>query len=404
MTNLVEFTLKREATDIDYLEIRKAFNCEVIIDMTTENIQIVATFPDHDLMSLYKLYEKWSRSDSLVKCSVNKKPFSTEDISLIDYPFGWRLYTFTTRYDAWVSTGNLLARMVKEAKCDYIITHSDDKRIWSVYLRDIGQKKSIASIGYGILTDVRSLCGVYGQANRLPFLSNVSVGKNVTDSYFPIPVLNKPEDHYKTMHVHLIDPYIRDVYETVGLIQKYVGDLWMVTSRGMSLDFVVKYHKTLDKELRKKNVDLNDTWEGSVVLSKNDLPEGVSNDNILYKIPDILERFPKKVNGVEDPLAIPYLGSTVVGGLVATKDEINAIRDCLQMHSPSISFIVRSEFFNPNRKMIIFTKYAELSSEQVTTIVSEIEYHTRKFGLTVNRVTPEQYDWTDISINTKEVK
>ena len=403
MYNKVEFTLRRDATDIDYVEIRKAFGGLATIDMMEEDIRIIASFPDNDPVGLYRMYNKWSGSGSLIKCLVNKKPFSTEDITLIDDPFGWRLYTFATRYDAWVSTGNLLARMVKEAKCDYIITHSDDKRIWSVYLRDIGQKKSIASIGYGILTDVRSLCGVYGKENRLPFLSNVSVSKNVTDSYYPIPVLYEPEE-YKTMHVNLHDPSIRDVYETVGLIQKYVGDLWMVTSIGRFFDFVAKYNKTLDKELRKKNVDLNDTWDGSVVLSQKDLPEGVSNDNILYKIPDILERFPKKVNGVEDPLAIPYLGSTVVGGLVATKDEINAIRDCLQMHSPSISFIVRSEFFNPNRKRIIFTKYAELSSEQVTTIVSEIEYHTRKFGLTVNRVTPEQYDWTDISINTKEAK
>lgn len=403
MNNTVEFTLKREATDIDYSELRNAFNGLATIDMMEEDLRIIATFPDYDPVGLYKMYDKWSRSGSLIKCSVNAKPFSTEDITLIDAPFGWRLYTFPTCYDKWVSAGNLLARMVKEAKCDYIITHSDDKRIWSVYLRDIGQKKSIASIGYGILTDVRSLCGVYGKESRLPFLSNVSVGKNVTDSYYPIPVLYESEE-YKTMHVNLHDPSIRDVYETVGLIQKYVDDLWMVTSIGRSFDFVAKYNKTLDKELRKKNVDLNDTWDGSVVLSQKDLPEGVSNDNILYKIPDILERFPKKVNGVEDPLAIPYLGSTVVGGLVATKDEINAIRDCLQMHSPSISFIVRSEFFNPNRKMIIFTKYAELSSEQVTTIVSEIEYHTRKFGLTVNRVTPEQYDWTDISINTKEAK
>ena len=404
MANTVEFTLKREATDIDYSELRHAFNGLNTINMTEECVQIVATFPDHDLMSLYKLYEKWSRSDSLVKCLVNKKPFSTEDIGLIDYPFGWFLYTFPTAYDKWIITGNTLAKMVKEASCDYIIVHSDDKRIWSVYLRDIGQSKSLGRIGYELVTNLRTLCGIYGQEKRLPFLSNVSVSKNVTDSCYPILVLNKPEDHYKTMHVHLIDPYIRDVYETVGLIQKYVGDLWMVTSIGRFFDFVAKYNKTLDKELRKKNVDLNDTWDGSVVLSQKDLPEGVSNDNILYKIPDILERFPKKVNGVEDPLAIPYLGSTVVGGLVATKDEINAIRDCLQMHSPSISFIVRSEFFNPNRKRIIFTKYAELSSEQVTTIVSEIEYHTRKFGLTVNRVTPEQYDWTDISINTKEAK
>lgn len=403
MDNTVEFTLKREATDIDYSELRHAFYGSNTINMTEECVQIIASFPDYDPIDLYRMYNKWSGSGSLIKCLVNKKPFSTEDITLIDAPFGWRLYTFTTRYDAWVSTGNFLARMVKEAKCDYIITHSDDKRIWSVYLRDIGQKKSIASIGYGILTDVRSLCGVYGKESRLPFLSNVSVGKNVTDSYYPIPVLYEPEE-YKTMHVNLHDPSIRDVYETVGLIQKYVDDLWMATSIGRSFAFVVKYHKALDKELRKKNVDLNDTWDGSVVLSQKDLPEGVSNDNILYKIPDILERFPKKVNGVEDPLAIPYLGSTVVGGLVATKDEINAIRDCLQMHSPSISFIVRNEFFNPNRKRIIFTKYAELSSEQVTTIVSEIEYHTRKFGLTVNRVTPEQYDWTDISINTKEAK
>ena len=404
MTNTVEFTLKREATDIDYAEIRKTFNCLGTIDMMKEDIRIVATFADYDQTGLYNLYNKWSNSGSLVECVVNEKQFSMEDISLINHPFGWRIYTFPTPYDKWVTTGNTLAKIVKESGCDYIITHSDDKRIWSVYLRDIGQCRSLGSIGYDLMMNVRALYGVYGKEKRLPFLSNVSVSKNVTDSYYPIPILDKPEEEYKTMHVHLIDPYIRDVYETVGLIQKYVGDLWMVTSRGMSLDFVVKYHKTLDKELRKKNVDLNDTWDGSVVLSQEDLPEGVSNDNILYKIPDILERFPKKVNGVEDPLAIPYLGSTVVGGLVATKDEINAIRDCLQMHSPSISFIVRSEFFNPNRKMIIFTKYAELSSEQVTTIVSEIEYHTRKFGLTVNRVTPEQYDWTDISINTKEAK
>lgn len=403
MANTVEFTLKREATDIDYVEIRKVFSGLATIDMMEEDIRIIASFPDNDPVGLYKLYNKWFRSSSLVKCSVNEKPFSMEDITLIDAPFGWRIYTFPTCYDKWVTTGNALTKIVKEAGCDYIITHSDDKTIWTVYLRDHGQRKSTSGIAYELLTNLRVMQGVYGQEKRLPFLSNVSVSKNVTDSYYPIPVLYEPEE-YKTMHVTLHDPSIRDVYETVGLIQKYVGDLWMVTSIGRFFDFVAKYNKTLDKELRKKNVDLNDTWDGSVVLSQKDLPEGVSNDNILYKIPDILERFPKKVNGVEDPLAIPYLGSTVVGGLVATKDEINAIRDCLQMHSPSISFIVRNEFFNPNRKMIIFTKYAELSSEQVTTIVSEIEYHTRKFGLTVNRVTPEQYDWTDISINTKEVK
>ena len=404
MANTVEFTLKREATDIDYLEIRKAFNGLNTINMTEECVQIVATFPDHDLMSLYKLYEKWSRSDSLVKCLVNKKPFSTEDISLIDYPFGWFLYTFPTAYDKWIITGNTLAKMVKEAKCDYIITHSDDKRIWSVYLRDIGQSKSIGRIGYELVTNLRTLCGIYGQEKRLPFLSNVSVSKNVTDSCYPILVLNKPEDHYKTMHVHLIDPYIRDVYETVGLIQKYVGDLWMVTSRGTSLDFVVKYHKTLDKELRKKNVDLNDTWEGSVVLSKNDLPESMFKDNVLYEIPDIFERFPKKVNGAEDPLAIPYRQRTIVGGLVAMKDEINAVTECLQMHSPSISFIVKNDNIDPNRRHIIFTKYAELSSNQITTIISEIAYHTHNHSLEFSMLMPEQHDWTDISINTKEVK
>ena len=403
MANTVEFTLKREATDIDYSELRHAFNGLNTINMTEECVQIIASFPDHDLMSLYKLYEKWSRSDSLVKCLVNKKPFSTEDISLIDYPFGWFLYTFPTAYDKWIITGNTLARMVKEAKCDYIITHSDDKRIWSVYLRDIGQSKSIGRIGYELVTNLRTLCGIYGQEKRLPFLSNVSVSKNVTDSYYPIPVLYEPEE-YKTMHVHLHDPYIRDVYETVGLIQKYVGDLWMVTSIGRSLDFVAKYNKTLDKELRKKNVDLNDTLDGSVVLSQKDLPEGVSNDNILYKIPDILERFPKKVNGAEDPLAIPYRQRTIVGSLVAMKGEINAITKCLQRHSPSISFIVKNDNIDPNRRHIIFTKYTELSSNQITTIISEIAYHTHNHSLEVSMLTPEQHDWTDISINTKEVK
>ena len=182
MNNTVEFTLKREATDIDYSELRNAFNGLGTIDTTEECVQIVATFPDYDPIGLYKMYDKWSGSGSLIKCSVNAKPFSMEDITLIDAPFGWRIYTFPTCYDKWVTTGNALTKIVKEAGCDYIITHSDDKRIWSVYLRDIGQKKSIASIGYGILTDVRSLCGVYGKENRLPFLSNVSVGKNITDS------------------------------------------------------------------------------------------------------------------------------------------------------------------------------------------------------------------------------
>ena len=227
MANTVEFTLKREATDIDYSELRHAFNGLNTINMTEECVQIIANFPDYDPIGLYRMYNKWSGSGSLIKCLVNKKPFSTEDITLIDDPFGWRLYTFATRYDAWVSTGNLLARMVKEAKCDYIITHSDDKRIWSVYLRDIGQKKSIASIGYGILTDVRSLCGVYGKENRLPFLSNVSVGKNVTDSYFPIPIL--PLKKSKSLVVDIYNPSIRDIYETIGVIQKKGNSLIFIS-------------------------------------------------------------------------------------------------------------------------------------------------------------------------------
>ena len=404
MTNTVEFTLKREATDIDYAEIRKTFNCLGTIDMMKEDIRIVATFADYDPTGLYNLYNKWSNSGSLVECVVNEKQFSMEDISLINHPFGWRIYTFPTPYDKWVTTGNTLAKIVKESGCDYIITHSDDKRIWSVYLRDIGQKKSIASIGYDLMMNLRVLYGVYGQEKRLPFLSNVSVSKNVTDSYYPIPILDKPEEEYKTMHVHLIDPYIRDVYETVGLIQKYVGDLWMMIHKGFSLDFIVKYNKTLDKELHKKKVDLNDTWEGSIVVSQNEFPENLPNDNILYKIPDIWERFPKRIKGVKDPLAIPYRQSTIVGSLVAMKSEINDIATCLQMHSPSIEFIVRNATTGPNRKLIIFTKYIELSSAQIATIISEIEYHTGKYSFEVSRLLPEQHDWTDISINTKEVK